>query len=60
MQIMIVNQRFQKKKRRVAMLYIVYYRDDDKVRHMTFVRTYKEVLFIQERFDFITVECCSK
>lgn len=42
------------------MLYIVYYRDDDKVRHMTFVRTYKEVLFIQERFDFITVECCCK
>ena len=42
------------------MLYIVYYTDDDKVRHMTFVRTYKEVLFIQERFDFITVECCSK
>ena len=38
------------------MLYIVYYVDDDKMRHMTFVKTYQEVLFIQERFGAVTVE----
>ncbi len=41
------------------MLYIVYYVDDDKMRHMTFVKTYQEVLFIQERFGAVTVESYS-
>jgi hypothetical protein len=38
------------------MMYVVYYVDDDKRRHMTFVRSYKDVEFIKERFGTVTVE----
>lgn len=38
------------------MMYIVHYIDDDHVRHMTFVKTFKEVNFIRERFGNVTVE----
>lgn len=38
------------------MLYIVYYKDDDNKQHMTFVKTYKDVEFLKDRFGAITVE----
>ena len=38
------------------MMYIVYYVDDDKAQHMTFVKSFREVRFIQERFGAVTIE----
>lgn len=36
------------------MMYIVYYVDDSKKRHMTFLKTFKEVQFIMDRFYDVT------
>ena len=38
------------------MMYIVHYFDDDNRQHITFVKTFKDVEFIRERFGEITVE----
>ena len=38
------------------MMYIVHYFDDDRRQHMTFVRTFREVEFLKERFGEVTVE----
>ena len=38
------------------MMYIVYYLDDERKQHMTFVKSFKDVKFLQERFGEITVE----
>ncbi len=38
------------------MMYIVYYLDDEHKQHMTFVKSFKDVKFLQERFGEITVE----
>ena len=38
------------------MMYIVHYFDDQNKAHMAFVKTFKEVRFIEERFGKITVE----
>ena len=38
------------------MMYIVYYVDDDKKKHMTFVKSYKDVKFLKDRFGEITIE----
>ena len=38
------------------MMYIVHYFDDNHRQHMTFVKTYKDVEFIRDRFGEITVE----
>ena len=38
------------------MMYIVHYFDDNHRQHMTFVKTYKDVKFIRDRFGEITVE----
>ena len=38
------------------MMYIVYYEDDYRRKHMTFVRTFEEVKFLERRFGEITVE----
>lgn len=38
------------------MMYIVHYLDDDNKQHITFVKTFKDVEFIRERFGEITVE----
>ena len=38
------------------MMYIVHYYDDNHRRHMSFVKSFKEVNFIKERFGEVTVE----
>ena len=38
------------------MMYIVHYVDDNNTQHLTFVRSFKEVNFIKERFGEVTVE----
>lgn len=38
------------------MMYIVYYKDDDNKGHMTFVKSFRDVRFIQERFEKVTFE----
>ena len=38
------------------MMYVVYYLDDHYQKHMTFVKSYKEVEFLRERFGDVTVE----
>lgn len=38
------------------MMYIVRYFDDKNKAHMAFVKTFKEVKFIEERFGKVTVE----
>lgn len=38
------------------MMYVVYYKDDNHKQHMTFVKSFKDVKFIQERFGFVTYE----
>ena len=38
------------------MMYIVHYFDDQHKQHMTFVKTYNEVKFLEDRFGEITVE----
>lgn len=38
------------------MMYIVHYYDDNHRHHMIFVKTFKEVNFIKERFGEVTVE----
>lgn len=36
------------------MMYVVYYVDDFKKRHMIFLKTFKEVQFIMDRFYDVT------
>lgn len=38
------------------MMYIVHYFDDDHKQHITFVKSFKDVEFLKERFGEITVE----
>lgn len=38
------------------MMYIVYYVDDDHRQHLTFVKSFEEVRFIEERFGSVTIE----
>ena len=36
--------------------FIVYYKDDSHIKHMTFVSSIAEVKFIQERFSEVSFE----
>lgn len=38
------------------MMYVVHYFDDNHKQHMSFVQTFKEVMFLKERFGEVTVE----
>ena len=38
------------------MMYIVHYFDDQHKQHITFVRSFKDVKFLQDRFGEVTVE----
>ncbi len=38
------------------MMYIVHYLDDEHRQHMTFVKSYQDVIFIKDRFGEVTVE----
>ena len=38
------------------MMYIVHYFDDAHKQHMAFVKSYRDVKFLQERFGEVTVE----
>ena len=38
------------------MMYVVHYFDDSHKQHMSFVKTFKEVMFLRERFGEVTVE----
>ena len=38
------------------MIYVVYYIDDEHRRHMTFVHSYYEIIFLKERFGEVTIE----
>lgn len=38
------------------MMYIVHYFDDNHKQHMAFVKTFREVNFIKERFGEVTIE----
>jgi hypothetical protein len=37
-------------------MYIVHYFDDQHKQHITFVRSFKDVKFLQDRFGEVTVE----
>ena len=41
------------------MMYIVHYFDDNRKQHIAFVRTFREVNFIKERFGEVTIESYS-
>ena len=38
------------------MMYIVHYFDDNHKQHMTFVKSFKDVEFLRDRFGEVTVE----
>lgn len=38
------------------MIYIVYYKDDDNKKHMTFVKSFQDVKFLKDRFGEVTIE----
>lgn len=38
------------------MVYIVYYKDDEHKLHMAFVKSMRDVRFIEERFGQVTIE----
>ena len=38
------------------MMYIVHYFDDDHKQHMAFVKSFRDVEFLKERFGEVTVE----
>lgn len=38
------------------MVYVVHYFDDDHRQHMAFVRSFRDVEFLKERFGEVTVE----
>lgn len=38
------------------MIYQVFYIDDFNKKHITFVKSFKDVKFIQERYEMISVE----
>ena len=38
------------------MMYIVHYEDDNHKKHISFVKTFEEVRFFEDRFGEVTVE----
>ena len=38
------------------MMYVVHYFDDDHKQHMAFVKSFRDVKFLKERFGEVTVE----
>ncbi len=38
------------------MMYVVHYFDDDHKQHMAFVKSFRDVEFLKERFGEVTVE----
>ena len=40
-----------------TVMYMVTYKDDFNKKHITFVRTYSEVKFLEDRFGNIHFEC---
>ena len=47
---------FSKRKGECAMMYIIHYVDDKHKKHITFVRSFRDVQFLRDRFGEITVE----
>ena len=40
------------------MMYIIHYVDDEHKKHITFVRSFRDVKFLRDRFGEIAVEIC--